>query len=217
MPTRAYPIEDGGEKRLELSWERGYRDLVVRYDGAEVGREPGGVAVLRGGKRFTLPDGNKLDVFHTSASGGSGLQLLVNGRHIPGSVGGPLFKLRNASWALYILGGINIVFGVVLTVVLANSDMGEVLGFSWVTVALGALLIVLGYFVSKRSMLALVVGAGIILVDTGLLVYNLLQLGGGIRPANISGLVLRAVFLVFVFQGFGALNELQQSQKTNTP
>ncbi len=61
MTTKRYALEPGGAPRLELTWRYGFKDLIVKVDGLEVGRvaDP---AELKLGRNFALADGSTLRV-----------------------------------------------------------------------------------------------------------------------------------------------------------
>ncbi|AKI98605.1 Hypothetical protein AA314_00232 [Archangium gephyra] len=91
-------MEEGGPKRLELSWRGHYEELRASVDGVQVGQSLGKEA-LRQGELWGLPDGSRLGVrLHQG-----GLQLLLvehEGRPVPGSQGHPLTWVRGAAYSL---------------------------------------------------------------------------------------------------------------------
>jgi hypothetical protein len=93
-------LEEGGPKRLELSWRGHYEHFQVRVDGGLVG-ESGKSALVRG-ESWRLPDGSELAVkLHQQ-----GFVLLLverDGRPLPGSGGHPTTAARSAAyWLLFL-------------------------------------------------------------------------------------------------------------------
>ena len=98
MHTRRFPLEEGGPKRLQVSWRSHYQELWASVDGVQVGQSLGKEA-LRQGEFWRLPDGSRLGVrLHKG-----GLQLLLvehEGRPVPGSQGHPMTWVRGAAYSL---------------------------------------------------------------------------------------------------------------------
>ncbi len=84
-----YPLERGGEPRLELSWSNGYRTLKVRFDGAVVAATD--VAELRRGRSFELPDGRPLAIVMQR-----GIAIWVDGAPVPGTYADPWIRVKSA-------------------------------------------------------------------------------------------------------------------------
>jgi len=115
-------------------------------------------------------------------------------------------RVRNASIALYVIGGLTLLLG--LTAELARVDLLlEMFGSGWAVAAEGLILIVLGYFTMRGSLLALGIAIAIYAVDA---ILSLLS--GG-----ISGIWLRALVLFFLIQGVIALRELKRRQTVARP
>ena len=105
-------------------------------------------------------------------------------------------RQRNAYIALYIVGGLTLLLGLV-----AELGRVEVLlqlfGSGWVVAVEGLILVVLGYFTMRGSLLALGIAIGIYGIDAILTVV----------AGSFQGLWLRALVLFFLIQGFMALRE----------
>ncbi len=98
MHTRRFRLEEGGPKRLQLTWQGHYEKLWASVDGVQVGQSLGMEALLHG-ELWRLPDGRRLGVrLHKG-----GLQLLLvecEGRPVPGSQGHPMTWVRGAAFSL---------------------------------------------------------------------------------------------------------------------
>jgi hypothetical protein len=111
-------------------------------------------------------------------------------------------RQRNAAIALYIVGGLTLLLGLV-------AELGQVevllqlFGSGWVVAVEGLILVVLGYFTMRGSLLALGIALGIYGIDA------ILTIVGG----ALQGIWLRALVLFFLIQGFIALRELKRRQR----
>lgn len=123
MPSQSYALGPGLPKQLELSWSIGWRDLVVRFDGLEVGRLDGGYDEVRLGKKLSLPSGSTLHVQLVRERGAFGyveeLHVYVDGKPVAGSAAIPI-----PSW-----GYLFVVASVLVPVVSLGGAIPCVLGF----------------------------------------------------------------------------------------
>lgn len=196
MPTQKYALEAGGEKRLELNWKGVYKNLTIKLDGVKIGTIPDDIA-LKQGQDFQLPDGSSLFV------GREGMRLLItcNGKHLAGSPASPESKLARANHIVYLEGGTEIFFGAFL---LAS------IGFRIIYIGIGIALLGLGYMVSKRITLALYIAINICMLLT---MFSIIVglLGTASSGAFFFFIVIRLIFLLTMYQGIGAINELNRS------
>ncbi len=108
---------------------------------------------------------------------------------------------RNAYIALYVIGGLTLLLGLV-------AELGQVkvllelFGSGWIPAAEGVVLIVFGYLTTRGSLLALGIATGLYGLDA---ILTLVTVG-------LQGIVLRALILFFLIQGFLALRELKRRQ-----
>jgi hypothetical protein len=108
---------------------------------------------------------------------------------------------RNAYIALYIVGGLTLLLGLV-------AELGRVgvllqlFGSGWGVAAEGLVLLVLGYFTMRGSLLALGIALGVYAIDAI----------ATVAIAGIQGIWLRLLVLFFLVQGFMALRELKRRQ-----
>jgi hypothetical protein len=107
-------------------------------------------------------------------------------------------RVRNAYLALYIIGGLTLLLGVVAELGRV-SVLLQLLGSGWAVAVEGVILIVLGYFTMRGSLVALGIATALYAVDA---VFSVLA--GG-----ISGIWIRLLVLFFLIQGFLALRELR--------
>jgi|GEM_PF-4894051 len=110
-------------------------------------------------------------------------------------------RQRNAYLALYIVGALTLLLGLVAELGRVDALL-ELFGSGWIVAVEGLILIVLGYFTMRGSLLALGIALGLYGIDAILTVV-----AGGIR-----GIWIRLVVLFFLVQGFMALREPKRRQ-----
>ncbi len=230
MPKRKYALERSGDKSLEISWEGHWKNTQVRLNGNLIGAVPN-KEELSAGQVFQLPDGSALKVqLANSRRGGGGdlgrstgpLQVLRNDKPLPGSSSDPAAKLAQSFGIIYFIAGLNIVLGFIALIL--QVEFLKTLGFGIISVAIGFIFLVLGFFTQRRSLIALIIALIIFSLDTVLVLYsvpalfsgfntgNLALIGGilmGIAPL-IGWIIIRIGFLMGMGQGVGAINELKK-------
>lgn len=108
-------------------------------------------------------------------------------------------RVRNAYVALYIIGGLTVLLG--LAAELGHIQvLLQLFGSGWFIAVEGLVLVILGYFTMRGSLIALGIAIAIYALDA------IASLGLG----TISGLGLRLVVLFFLVRGFMALRELKR-------
>ena len=87
MERAKYALEEGSPKRIEVSWKFPWRDLLVQFDGRELGRFRD-QEELSQGRELPLPDGSTLCVWlepqHMKPAE-LALKLFRNGKPLPGT------------------------------------------------------------------------------------------------------------------------------------
>jgi hypothetical protein len=110
--------------------------------------------------------------------------------------------VRFAYWVLYAVGALTLLLGVAAVLSRVTSAAGG-LGNGWVTIAQGVVILVLGYFTMRGSLLALAVAIGWYTIESLLTIAVL-----GLAAAPI-----RVVVIFFLVQGFLALRRINQHAK----
>ncbi len=205
MPKLSYAFEAGGEKRLTLTWKGGYRNMTVTLDGSPLGVIADQKA-LRAGQEFRLMDGSILKVQLVNKISGSELQVLRNGQPLPGSSSDPQAKLKTAAYMVFFIAGLNLVLGILS--VLLKSEFLQAAGIGIFSIIFGLVFLLLGFFVWRRSSVALILAIVIFALD-GILGI-VLAVSQGYTPAT-SGLLMRIVLLIPMIQGVGAIKALKAS------
>lgn len=115
-------------------------------------------------------------------------------------------RVRYAYIALYIVGGLTVLLGLIAE--LARIDvLMQILGSGWLVAAEGAVMVALGYFTMRGSLIALSIAIALYAIDA---IASLL-LGA------ISGLWLRLLVLALLVRGFLALRELKRRAEGRAP
>ena len=102
-------------------------------------------------------------------------------------------RQRNAYLALYIIGGLTLLLGLV-------EVLQHLVGSGWVVAVEGLGLITLGYFTMRGSLLALGIAIGFYGIEAIL----------SVAAGSLAGFWIRPLILFFLIQGFLALRELKR-------
>ena len=201
MHTRRFRLEEGGPKRLRISWRNHYEELWVSVDGVQVGQSLGKEALLHG-EHWQLPDGSRLGVrLHTG-----GLQLLLverDGRPVPGSQGHPMTWVRGAAYSLLLACFVHLLRDYVLLLVRPEGSGPErvVLPFL-LSVAIG----LAGLVTLRRPRLGLIAAALLLPLKALAAAVRLTEKGLQFGPADV---VLWS--LVFLYPVLTALYMLKRA------
>jgi hypothetical protein len=196
MPSIKLALERQGPKRLEVSWDLGWKNTIARLDGQEVGRIATH-AELKAGREFPLPDGSRLHLQLKQAGLAPQLAVLHNGMPLPGSGADPETVLKNAAGCAYFIGGLGVVLGALAA---SGVQFLQKIGFTGYDVGFGLLFLALGYFIGRRSTIALGFAVGI---------YGIVSIAAlGAGTAGGGGIFMRIILLIGMWQGFGAIREL---------
>lgn len=157
-----------------------------------------GVLTIQKGKGITA---NKLDV-------------RLNGEPLPESAADPQTRLNVVMQIIYYIVAVNIGVGI-LTAVSDLKLIGITAADSFPLILTGVIYGVLGFFVSRRSSIALgltIGGFGLDTLFTVLGIFEIAASGGRVSGGLVSGLVTRAFFFYYLFHGFPAIWDLNLRQ-----
>ncbi len=211
MAKQSYALEPGGPKRLHVTWSGIYRDIAVKLDDRTLGSIPDQKGLIKG-QDFRLPDGSKLHVQLVSTFMTAELRVLRNGEPLPGSSSDPTARLRNAYLLVYVVGGFNAVLGAVS--LLLNVQFLRDVGIGLASFLFGLIFLGLGFLVQKKSLFALIVAIVLFIID-GLSAVVFAAAAGGSAP--VTGLFVRVILLVPMFQGIGAIKALKHDAASVPP
>jgi len=204
MPKQMYALEPGGPKQLEISWKGMWKDFTVKFNDQVIGTLSG-QKELKAGQPFTLPDGSALSVQLVQKFFSAELQVLRNGQPLPGSSSDPASRLKNAYGIVFFVAGLNIVLGLIAT--LFQVEFLWAIGIGFFSIIFGLVFLLLGFFVKKRSLIALILAIVIFALDGILgLVFSVMA---GVEP-GIGGLLARVFLIIPMVQGIPAIRALKQ-------
>jgi len=204
MPKQFYALEKDGRRRLEVSWKAFWSDVTLRLDGEVIGKV-GGRKELQTGRELVLPDGTRLKVQLVWRPLGAELEVTRDGQPLPGTASDPETRVLTAAWVLFIVGGLNIVLGLLGLVL--RTELLSALGAGWTSLVFGALFLTLGFLARRRSITALVSGV-VLLAGDGTLGF-IAALSAGENP-GVGGILVRALLLIPLVQGIGAVRALRR-------
>ena len=206
MRKQTFAMEEGGEKSLEISWNGifQYKDISVSLDGAPIGVIPDQKALLAG-QEFQLIDRSILKVQLVQKFDSKELQVFRNGQPLPGSAADPQTRLKLAYQSVYFIAAFNILLG--LIAVLYNSAALQRVGHGIGSVLVGLVYLILGFFVHRKSSIALFVVIALFIVD-GILAFYFAALRGSRVGGEI--IMIRVLFLIPMVQGIGAIRTLKR-------
>jgi len=204
MPSAKFSLETGGPKRIEITWRMGWKDIVVQFDGEEVGRIPSRTE-LKQGRSFTLPDGSELHVRLKESFGNVELQVSRDGRPLPGSASDPAQRLKAAGYIIYFIAALSGVVGAVAMIF--QVEFLEAAGIGWTSLVGAAVYGLLGFFTLRKSKPALMLAIAIFILDglAGLV------MGISAKGSPPIGMIFVRVFLVMaMIRGVPAIDELKR-------
>jgi len=211
MPSRKYAFEQGGPKRVEVSWRGMWKNITVKVDGYVLGTIAN-KKELQEGRHFTLSDGSVLSVQLLKSFSSVQLHVARNGRPLPGSDSDPAKRLSVAYGIIFFIAGLNLVLGVLA--VLADVPFLAAIGIDWTTIVFGVVFLLLGFLVKGRSMVALAIAVALFILSGIWAFYVMMQLN---RTPPVGGIIVRILFLVSMIQGFGAIRDLEASEQQRRP
>jgi len=214
MAKVGYSLEEGGAKRLELSYSGNFSNCMVRLDGNEIGAIAD-YADLRAGREFILPDGAVLHVQLTNHLIFPYLRVLRNGQILPSAQADAKKILAHVYKIIFLIGIINLVSGLVVALKLPTVILPVV---DWVAISAGCIFLTLGFFVMRCSSTALLFAEGLFAIDTISAIFWHPQIAGWVFAVI---LIFRVIILLGIMQGYSAIQVLKINsalgEKTEQP
>lgn len=202
MPRKKYALVKKGPKEIECSWGFAWKNFTITQNGTVIGtisnqRE------LKEGRTFTLYDGSTLSVKLKIGFGTSGLEVLHNGKSLPGSDMDPAQKVKVAFILLLVITGLNLLAGILLSM-LGLQSLG--LGFGIFYIVFGLVFGGLAFAVRARSLPALYVAIGLLIIDAvaGIAVQVMSN------SPTFVWVIVRIFILIYLFSAIKAIKALKQ-------
>ena len=203
MPKKEYALENGGPKRVLVSWSGIWKNMKIHLDGELLGGIENSKA-LKEGRSFDLPDGGQLQVRLVTGLV-TELQVSKDGTPLPGSSADPEERVRLAYLMIFFVGGLNGLLG--LITVAGDVKFLDEIGVGWGSIALGAIYSSLGIWVKKgRSTVGLVIAVALFALDA-VASIALVASAGGTPP--LGTMIARGFLLVPMVRGVPALRALK--------
>lgn len=196
MPSKKYFLDDTKTNQIQLIWKGAYRETQVLYNDqpmATLTRDE-----ITAGKSIPLPDGRNLDL-KLDVGFFAALNVKIDGRHVPGTQGDPVYQLKQIFYLFIFLGILNIGLG--LFFALADLRIDNVAEIGYTQVAIGAVYILLGYFISKGNMLSLIVAAILMFADLVMAAMYSAQ------TKSTAPIILKVMIMIFILRGFKYMKE----------
>ncbi|MCY1047545.1 hypothetical protein OV208_39970 [Corallococcus sp. bb12-1] len=202
-------LEEGGPRRLELSWSGNWRDLKVELDDQPVG-EVADHLQLEQGVEFKLPDDSVLHVqlLHVPTPE---LQVLRDGAPLPDEATDPVQQVRTATFLLYGLAAFSV--GLAMVSLVITNKVRQQLPVSASNLLFGGVLAVLGFFMFKRSRVAPLLAILLYSFDTLSTVYLAITSENVAGVSALMGLVIRIFIFGVLGRGFLGARELARREK----
>lgn len=201
MARKKYLLDNKSSKELIIRWNGGWRETNILWnDEALVTFEK---TELLNGCKIELPDGQTLDlklekgIFTTLVS-------KIGNKHIPNSQGDPKYQLRQIFYLLIFIGLFNIVLGAIFF--LADLDIAELPGIGIINIIIGTIEILLGYAISKGSLISLI--AAVVLLSTDLVLAAASFMESGLK----TSIFMKVFFLLYIIRGFKYIKELKSEK-----
>ncbi len=210
MAKQRFALETNGPKRLEISWGMFWRNITVRLDGQVVGTVPSKKELSQGYDIF-LPDTSLLSIKLARTFITQELQVLRNGQPLPGSASDPQSRIKAAANVLFFIAGLNIVVG--LIALFFQVDLLLAYGLGIESVITGLIYAILGLFVKRKSLTALVIAIMLFILDGAFGLVTAAEVGA--NPASM--VIVRIVLLMPMLQGFTAIRNLKKPIRPSRP
>lgn len=208
MPKKNFYLDEQKSEKMLAEWGLNWKNFTITDAKNNMIGRIENVKELKTGKTFTLDDGRTLSVQLKNKMGISPeLEILVNGIPAPGSQTDPRQQVQQSFYILLFLGIFNLAVG--LLAELAQIDFLLSLGVGSITMIIGGVYLLLGYFVKyKHSLIALYTAIVLIAVDIVLLVAYAAESG----RTPTTGIMIKILFIVFLAKGIQGVKKIRISQ-----
>ncbi|MFN8443150.1 MAG: hypothetical protein U0175_20415 [Caldilineaceae bacterium] len=210
MAKQRFALEVNGPKRLEISWGMFWRNITIRLDDQIIGTVPSRKELSQGYDIF-LPDTSLLNIKFARTFITQELQVLRNGQPLPGSASDPQSRVNAAANVIFFIAGLNIVVGLIALFFQVDFLLAYGLGIE--SIITGLIYAILGFFVKRKSLAALVIAIILFVLDGAFGLVTAVEVG-----ANPGSMVIaRIVLLIPMLQGFSAIRNLKKPVRPSRP
>lgn len=205
MAMIKYALEKGQPKRLGISFKGNWQEVKVFFDGEEIGAFRDAEHV-RKGEEFALPDGSRLSVQLTGGKMFPMFKILKDGQPLTTMGPSAADRLKMTCNIMYIVAAANLFGGIMGLLGYTAAIMPA--SVAWYSVIIGVVFGVLAFFTKRKSVLALGIAVGLLVLGGIWVLVNFQNLSGWAWV----GLAFRLLFLFALLQGFGAIQTLKQEE-----
>jgi hypothetical protein len=207
MPTKTYYLNDTQTDAIIAKWGFFYQNFTVSYNGHVLtATDP--EAKIAKGRHYLLPDGRIFSAQLKENTYPQHLELLIDGRPVPGSGTDPREQVKQAWYVLLFLGVLNIGLGLVAE--FAHIEVLLQLGLGWGALIEGIAFLALGWLGYFRLSVPAFTIAFVLLVLDGIVSIGT-AMATSHSPA-LGGLFMRLFFCVIVFRSIKAARQLRTEQ-----
>lgn len=210
MPKQKFFLDTARTQEVLVQWKGIWKEVTVSHNGTVLGEPIPNLAALKQGKDYPLPDGRSLNVKFQSGFAKSGLEINVDGRPLPGSVGDPKVELKLAAGVVWFIAGLSTLLGVLG---MTGVPFVMAMGFGWPSLVAGLVFGVLAWFVGKKSQLALGLALGLFAIDTVVTLVAGMDAGG---RAPTTAIIMRVFLFLAMFRGFAAIKKFREEERLAT-
>jgi hypothetical protein len=203
MPKRTFHLKNDKQDTITVSWKLAWKQTQIFFNDNLIGSLDG-EKELKKGNVFEIDDFRKLSI-KLKGKVLPELELLINGKYIDGSPTDPTMQLKGVYNLILVLAGLSVLVGTITEVFQVELLMNAGLGLG--SIITGVVMLGLGYWVSKRSMIALALIFLIIISD----IVATFWMATHTHASGSQGIVLKIFILIYLFKGFGAIKKLKQT------
>ncbi|MEH0156657.1 hypothetical protein V6R21_21185 [Limibacter armeniacum] len=197
-------MDDTKIDTIDISSGFNWKNTTVKFNDKEIGKLNNKKALKEGGE-FQL-DANRTLKIQLKGNYQPALELLVNGEPIKGSATDPAEQLNQVSKMAFVIGGLSVVAGLISEFM--NFPILNQLGINFFSCIYGLIMIGLGFWVKKRSYIALALIIGLFIFD--IIGLFMLAIENDHNPTN--GIMMKVFFIFFFAKGFPAIKKLKESE-----
>lgn len=203
-----------GEKDIEVAWDRVEKvwKYFVTFRGQQVGEY--GMDELSGGKFIALPDGQELYlIYKKNPLSGFVVDAALNRVPVEEAPGSVKRQLAGVAGFVFFIAGVNIILGLIQFI--TKNDFLFNMGLNIYSVALGAIWAVLGIFILRKSMAALVISLVLYILMTITNMFFAIQNGASPSYMNLAVPVIITIYMIQAIKVLKDSRKPQFEQKNN--
>lgn len=205
MPTKTYYLDEKRTESIEIKWGFNWRNLRVIYLGEIMGTIANKTDLTKG-QTFKLSGLRDLSI-QLKGDLNPELELLLNGKTVPGSPTDPRFQLNKVFRISIGLAVLNISFGLLSWILDISLFTNFGIGLS--SVFFGAIILVLSFGLRAESKLALSAIVSLLVAD----IISTFYYFAGTDVVHGPAITIKVVVFFLLIKGFSAIRELNETKR----